>query len=98
LAQANTDLVTGGAGFIGSHLVDRLIADGRRVHVLDNLAIGRRANLAQHDGKANLTFFEGDVDDKSVAAGGATSGVDQRLLANLPAFASAARPRSVNKE
>jgi UDP-glucose 4-epimerase len=57
------DLVTGGAGFIGSHLVDRLIADGRRVRVLDNFAVGRRANLAQHDGNPGLEIVEGDVAD-----------------------------------
>jgi len=39
-------LVTGGAGFIGSHLVDALVARGEEVHVLDNLATGSRANLA----------------------------------------------------
>ena len=66
--HSGVDLVTGGAGFIGSHLVDRLIADGRRVRVLDNLAIGRRANLIQHDGKANLTFLEGDVADPAAVA------------------------------
>ncbi len=41
-------LVTGGAGFIGSHLVDRLVADGHEVTVLDNFATGRPENLAQH--------------------------------------------------
>src|SRR6266851_5242983 len=66
--HSGIDLVTGGAGFIGSHLVDRLIADGRRVRVLDNLAIGRRANLIQHDGKANLSFLEGDVADPAAVA------------------------------
>ena len=42
--------MTGGAGFIGSHLVDRLIDEGRRVRVLDNFVVGRRANLQQHEG------------------------------------------------
>src|SRR5262249_8558530 len=48
------DLVTGGAGFIGSHLVDRLIADGRSVRVLDSFVVGRRDNLRQHDGNPRL--------------------------------------------
>ena len=38
-------LVTGGGGFIGSHIVDRLLADGHDVRVLDNFATGRRENL-----------------------------------------------------
>ena len=39
-------LITGGAGFIGSHMVDRLIAEGHQVVVMDNLVTGSRANLA----------------------------------------------------
>jgi UDP-glucose 4-epimerase len=43
-------LVTGGAGFIGSHLVDRLVKEGFRVRVIDNLSSGRLENLAQYRG------------------------------------------------
>jgi nucleoside-diphosphate-sugar epimerase len=54
-------LVTGGAGFIGSHLVDRLVADGHEVTVLDNLATGLERNL---DGvRDRIRFIEGDVRD-----------------------------------
>ena len=54
-------LVTGGLGFIGSHLVDRLLADGWRVTVLDNLLTGHRSNLAHHKGSPDLKIVEGDV-------------------------------------
>jgi UDP-glucose 4-epimerase len=57
------DLVTGGAGFIGSHLVDRLIAEGRRVRVLDNFVVGRRSNLQQHEGNLRLEIIEADIAD-----------------------------------
>lgn len=58
------DVVTGGAGFIGSHLVDRLIADGGSVRVFDNFVVGRRSNLRQHEGNPRLRIIEGDVADK----------------------------------
>jgi UDP-glucose 4-epimerase len=58
------DLVTGGCGFIGSHLVDALLAAGRRVKVVDNLAVGRRENLAQHAGDLRLQITEADVADR----------------------------------
>jgi UDP-glucose 4-epimerase len=63
------DLVTGGGGFIGSHLVDRLIADGHRVRVLDNFSSGRRSNLAQHTGNPNIEIIEGDVADAATSLG-----------------------------
>ena len=54
-------LVTGGAGFIGSHLVEELVADGCRVTVLDNLATGHRHNI---DGLGDrIDFVEGDIRD-----------------------------------
>jgi UDP-glucose 4-epimerase len=59
------DLVTGGAGFIGSHLVDRLLAEGRRVRVLDSFVVGRRANLAQHEGNPDLEVVSADIADQS---------------------------------
>lgn len=52
-------LITGGAGFIGSHLTDRLLAQGREVVVVDNLSTGRRSNLT--DSHARLTFLERDL-------------------------------------
>jgi UDP-glucose 4-epimerase len=56
-------LVTGGAGFIGSHMVERLLADGHRVTVVDNLTTGRLVNLAHLRNNANLTFHEADIAD-----------------------------------
>lgn len=53
-------LVTGGAGFIGSHLVERLLAAGDEVRVVDDLSTGKRENLA---GQAALEFIEGDIRD-----------------------------------
>lgn len=61
-------LVTGGAGFIGSHLVERLIADGCRVRVLDNLSTGRLKNLAHVASDPRLTVEEVDVSDARAIA------------------------------
>jgi len=63
MSDAKCAVVTGGAGFIGSHLVDRLLADGHTVTVLDNLATGRLANLARHDADPRLRFHRVDVAD-----------------------------------
>lgn len=46
MTQENTTLITGGAGFIGSHLAERLVRSGRRVRLVDNLSTGRRSNVA----------------------------------------------------
>ena len=61
-------LVTGGSGFIGSHLVEALLQRGAVVRVLDNCATGHRADLAQLPAcvtsQGNFTFVEGDVTDR----------------------------------
>jgi len=58
--------VSGGAGFIGSHLVDRLLADGFEVVVLDNLYGGRVENVKPHMGKRGFRFVRGDVRDSGL--------------------------------
>mmetsp|Transcript_2684 Transcript_2684/g.4702 ORF Transcript_2684/g.4702 Transcript_2684/m.4702 type:complete len:351 (+) Transcript_2684:218-1270(+) len=54
-------LVTGGAGFIGSHLVDRLMQDGHEVICLDNLFTGKKSNIEKHLGNPRFEFVRGDV-------------------------------------
>ncbi len=56
-------IVTGGAGFIGSHLVDGLLKEGHEVTVLDNFSTGRPENLAQHAGSASLSIHQVDIAD-----------------------------------
>ena len=60
--------MTGGAGFIGSHVVDALIARGDRVAVIDNLSSGRRSNLARRRGGAARMLHEADVRDAGALA------------------------------
>ncbi len=56
-------LVTGGAGFIGSHLTDKLLNDGHDVVVFDNLSSGVMGNFRSHVGKENFRLIKGDVLD-----------------------------------
>jgi nucleoside-diphosphate-sugar epimerase len=80
-------LVTGGAGFIGSHLCEELARRGETVRVVDNLSTGKRANLAHIP---NVEFLEGDLAEEGVAAR-AVRGVDYVLhQAAIPSV-----PRSV---
>lgn len=57
--MSETYLVTGGAGFIGSHAVRRLLSDGHRVRVLDNFSTGRRSNLTEV--MSDIELIEGDL-------------------------------------
>ena len=78
-------LVTGGAGFVGSHLVDRLLAEGASVRVLDDFSTGRRANLEQAATAAEV--IEGDVRDFEVvcrAARGCEVILHQAALPSVP--------------
>lgn len=68
-------LVTGGAGFIGSHLVDRLISDGHEVRVLDNLSTGSLKNVERHMGRKEFQFMKADITNTS-ALRKALKGVD----------------------
>lgn len=61
------DAVTGGAGFIGSHLVEALLARGRRVRVIDNFSTGRPANLTFLGNPPGLEVVEGDIAAPGVA-------------------------------
>lgn len=73
--SGNTSLVTGAAGFIGSHIVDHLIADGQRVIGVDNLATGRIENLAHLAAEERFEFREIDICD-CAAMSAAMQGVD----------------------
>jgi UDP-glucose 4-epimerase len=78
-------LVTGGAGFIGSHLVDALLDGGHRVRVLDNLSTGSLANLEHVHGR--IQFIHGDITDLAVVRD-AVTGVEvvfhQAALPSVP--------------
>ena len=75
-------LITGGAGFIGSHLVERMLAAGYSVRVLDNLSTGKRENLPAH---SRLEFVQGDIRDRELVFKSAR-GMD--VIVHLAAVAS----------
>lgn len=78
-------VVTGGAGFIGSHLVEALLEQGSRVRVVDNLSTGYRANLAHLEGR--FDWLEGDLTDFEVcrrAVDGAEYVFHQAAIPSVP--------------
>lgn len=80
-----TYLVTGGAGFIGSNIVEELLARGQNVRILDNLSTGREVNIAHLTGKVEL--FRGDIRDGELvdkAVRGADYVLHQAALASVP--------------
>lgn len=91
-------LVTGGAGFIGSHLIRGLAADGHRVRVLDNFSTGRKENLRDLDGRIEL--IEGDIRDTTVVEpllGRVEAVFHQAALPSVPrSFAEPIETTSVN--
>ena len=90
MARTSLYLVTGGAGFIGSHLVERLLRDGHRVRVLDNFSTGSRANLGFARGDRRLEVIRGDL--------GSLASVERAVRGTTAVFHQAAMrsvPRSV---
>ncbi len=94
-------LVTGGAGFIGSHLVETCLAHGHEVIVLDNLSTGKKENLPA--GQTGLQFVEGDITDRQILhqIAGAHPDIDYvfhlAALVSVPqAMAEPARAHAVN--
>jgi len=78
-------LVTGGAGFIGSHIVDRLSADGHQVRILDNFSTGKRENTAGSPAAEIIVGDVGDLDTVRSAMNGVNAVFHQAAIASVPA-------------
>ncbi|WP_411972646.1 SDR family oxidoreductase [Sphingobacterium sp. Lzh-3] len=80
-------LITGGAGFIGSNLVEHFLGKGHQVVVLDNFATGHRHNIAQHENNSNFHLIEGDIRnnaDCETAVKGVDYVLHQAALGSVP--------------
>ena len=90
-----TYLITGGAGFIGSHLAANLASHGHAVRVLDNLATGKMENLrAAGQGLGQLDFIKGDITDRELCLevlGGPNSGSRSLPISSLRTATNSSR-------
>ncbi|MGB3105296.1 SDR family oxidoreductase [Sphingobacterium siyangense] len=80
-------LITGGAGFIGSNLVEHFLGKNHQVVVLDNFATGHRHNISQHQGNPGFTLIEGDIrnnEDCQIAVAGVDYVLHQAALGSVP--------------
>ncbi|HAM99560.1 MAG TPA: LPS biosynthesis protein WbpP [Marinilabiliales bacterium] len=84
-------LITGGAGFIGSNLIERFLTQGNQIVCLDNLLTGHYKNMEGFQGNPHFTFIEGDIRDLAICRK-AVDGVD--LVLHQAALGSV--PRSIN--
>jgi UDP-glucose 4-epimerase len=87
MANSSVYLVTGGAGFIGSHVAERLLDEGHRVRVFDNFSTGSRDNLAFARGNKKLEIIRGDLRNaKAVerAVSGVTAVFHQAAMRSVP--------------
>src|SRR5690606_7604683 len=85
--QNSKVLVTGGAGFIGSNLIDQLLQQGNQVVCLDNFATGKRENLAEALQNPHFTLVEGDIrnlEDCQKAVAGCDYVLHQAALGSVP--------------
>jgi dTDP-glucose 4,6-dehydratase len=79
-------VVTGGAGFLGSHLCDALLARGDEVVCVDNLVTGRRSNISHLDGRAGFSFVRHDVSDSLPIDGAVDAVLHFASPASPPAY------------
>ena len=80
-------LVTGGSGFIGSHVCDALVASGREVRCFDNLASSKRSNIAHLEDNSRFAFVQGDIrriEELKAAMGGVSAVVHLAALGSVP--------------
>ncbi|MDB5027396.1 MAG: NAD-dependent epimerase/dehydratase [Candidatus Eremiobacteraeota bacterium] len=87
-------LVTGGAGFVGSHLVDRLVSQGRRVVVVDDLSTGRLSNLQRALSSGRVVFAYGDIAASTSALADLLNGALDEPLTTVFHLASPASPEA----